>query len=100
MRRWKGEAAVCAEPLAVLALFAVLADIRPDGMEAGGFTLDRNWDSIPGALDRMHPDLDEGKGGRKKKDVGEGDKWALDQPNGQQNTAIAGTLKFYLDITN
>ncbi|ROW07463.1 hypothetical protein VPNG_07078 [Cytospora leucostoma] len=44
-----GEAHHNAESLAVLALWAVLADTVPQALGVGGFTLDRTWDSIPGS---------------------------------------------------
>lgn len=51
MRRKKGEAATCAESMAMLGLWAGLADLRPRGQPRGGFTLDRKWDKIPGGWD-------------------------------------------------
>jgi hypothetical protein len=82
MRRFKGEAAVCAEPVAMLGLWAALADMRPAGKAWGGFTVDRAWDTIPGGRD----------------DDGMVMKW---NPSwvGAGRSALKGELRFYEDIT-
>ncbi|KAK4044404.1 hypothetical protein C8A01DRAFT_31458 [Parachaetomium inaequale] len=94
MRRWKGEAAVCAEPVAMLGLWAALADMRPAGMARGGFTVERGWDEIPGGWEDVHPD------GRDDDEAEEeGMKWDEDWMDGG-NSALKGELRFYEDITN
>jgi hypothetical protein len=99
MRRKKGEACGCAESLALLGLWAALADMRPSsgnssGQGVGGFTVDRAWDKIPGERD----DLDlEGFSDDEEEDKGKGAnrKWE----NGKGNAALRGELKFYRDLT-
>ncbi|KAK4150665.1 hypothetical protein C8A00DRAFT_36724 [Chaetomidium leptoderma] len=102
MRREKGEAAGCAESLALLGLWAALADLRPGpagGTTTGGFTVDRGWDLIPGGWEDLDlggfSDDEEGEG---EEEDEEGKKWDADWCGG--NSAVRGELRFYGDLTN
>ncbi|GAB1310748.1 SprT-like domain-containing protein [Madurella fahalii] len=93
MRRKKGAAATCAESLAMLGLWAGLADTRPKGYEKGGFTLDRGWDLIPGSRHDEEEFSDDEKQGEK------GSKWDANWPGPGGNKAVKGVIRFYKDIT-
>lgn len=93
MRRKKGEAAGCAESVALLGLWAALADMRPAGRVRGGFSVDRRWDRIPGGWDDGEVFSDDE--GDSSEDV-EGRKWDRTYPG---NTAVKGVLVWYADLT-
>ncbi|KAK4132090.1 hypothetical protein BT67DRAFT_484675 [Trichocladium antarcticum] len=94
MRRRKGEAAGCAESIAMLGLWAGLADMRPAGKKRGGFTMDRAWDLIPGGWDDEHV-LRDDEGEGVIRDGGTG-KWDVRL---RGNGPVHGEVRFYEDMT-
>ncbi|AEO66217.1 uncharacterized protein THITE_2128311 [Thermothielavioides terrestris NRRL 8126] len=94
MRRKKGRAASCAESLAMLGLWAALADLRPAGEPKGGFSVDRRWDQIPGGWDDEEVFEDDDEKEKKRKQT---KKW---DPNWPGNGALKGEMVFYRDLTN
>lgn len=70
-----------AEAIALLIFAAGVADMRPEGMTKGGFTVPRSWDSIPGSHDPVDTNL----------------KWDRDYPF---NSAAGGEFVFYEDLTD
>ncbi|KUI53060.1 hypothetical protein VP1G_00451 [Cytospora mali] len=101
----KGQAHRNAESLALLGLWAVLADTVPQGMARGGFSLDRNWDLIPGAREDIQNDFeDEDLDDEEMAAVASPwtEKWRLALPYPPPfnvNMAVRGTIMAYADIT-
>lgn len=101
MRCKKGEAHRNAESLALLGLWAALADTVPREMAGGGFSLDRNWDLIPGSREDIRNDFDD-------EDLDDDERapwterWTLRLPYPPPlnvNRALAGVIVAYPDIT-
>ncbi|KAK3300752.1 uncharacterized protein B0H64DRAFT_314110 [Chaetomium fimeti] len=88
MLQKRGEAAVCAESLAVLGLFAALADMTPGGRPSGGFSLNRQWRGTSGGL----YDADGS--------VEVPDETESDPDEKCVNSAVRGELIFYEDLTS
>lgn len=88
MLQKRGEAPICAEPLAMLSLWAALADMRPAGKPSGGFSLHRGWHEVPGAP----YDVD----GRATAD----DKTTYEPNLVDVLSAVQGELVFYEDLTS
>lgn len=99
----KGDAHRNAESIALLGLWAALADTLPQGRSSGGFTVDRAWDVIPGAWEDAKNDFDddeldeEERGGVSTWT----EKWTLYLPyaGNRINRAARGDIRGYLDIT-
>jgi hypothetical protein len=88
MLRERGEAPVCAESLAMLGLWAALADMRPADKPSGGFSLHRWWRETPG----MPYDVD----GRAIAD----DKTIYEPSLEYVLSAVRGEVIFYEDLTS
>ena len=80
MKETKDMAYENAEAVALLIIAAGFADLRPHKETTGGFTLDRSWDSIPGAKDPIVTNS----------------KWDFRLP---KNHAAKGIFRFYKDLT-
>lgn len=84
-----------AESLALLDLWAALADTRPKCLVSGGFSLDREWDKIAGSPEDIWFGPGAGVPGMGK--------WAPNLPSGsgwtRKNSALMGTIMPYRDIT-
>ncbi|KAH6854138.1 hypothetical protein B0I37DRAFT_421479 [Chaetomium sp. MPI-CAGE-AT-0009] len=88
MRHKRGQAPVCAESLAMLGLWAALADMKPPGKPSGGFSLSREWCGTSEDLydeDGRVYAYAEAKCGRDQEGI---------------MSAIRGELIFYEDLTN
>lgn len=98
----KGDAHRNAESIALLGLWAALADTIPQGSINGGFTLDRGWDSIPGAWEDAKNDFDEDELNEEERAVSTWtEKWTLQLPysSNRTNRAMRGDIRGYRDIT-
>lgn len=98
----KGDAHRNAESIALLGLWAALADTTPQGRSIGGFTLDRGWDTIPGAWDDTKNDFEDDELDKEEREVSTWTaKWTLQLPNGVHgvNRAVRGDIRGYSDIT-
>lgn len=110
MQLKKSQACAGAESIAYLALAAGLADLGPGNKTSGGFTLDRQWDAIPGSHDLPDPsdfnpdDLDVNEvDDRFLRELAENQrkrqgnrKWE----NFPGNSAVQGMLVFYNSLTS
>lgn len=100
MNSKKGEAHTNAESMAVLGMWAWLADTRPAGRSKGGYSLDRNWDRIPGSGEDLHCDFDEDDLEEEEKLAGvavgqRSQKWVAFKGN----HAVQGIMVPYADLT-
>lgn len=98
----KGDAHRNAESIALLGLWAALADSIPQGRNTGGFTLDRGWDVIPGAWEDAKNDFEDDELDEKERGVSTWtEKWTLQLPyvGHRINRAVRGDIRGYLDIT-
>lgn len=100
MHSKKGEAHRNAESMAVLGLWAYLADTRPAGWKKGGYSLDRNWDRIPGGWEDIKNDFDEDDLDEEERGTGvtagqSSQKWKAVRGN----HAVRGVMIPYSDLT-
>ncbi|POS72254.1 hypothetical protein DHEL01_v209355 [Diaporthe helianthi] len=99
----KGDAHRNAESIALLGLWAALADTIPQGRTSGGFTLDRAWDVIPGAWEDAKNDFDDDELDVEERGVVSPwtQKWTLHLPYAgiRINRALRGDVRGYLDLT-
>lgn len=98
----KGEAHRNAESVALLGLWAALADTVPQGSNTGGFTLDRERDLIPGAWEDAKNDVDDDDLDEEEQAVSTWtEKWTLQPPypGNWVNRAFRGDNIGYSDIT-
>ncbi|KAI3398368.1 hypothetical protein diail_9460 [Diaporthe ilicicola] len=98
----KGDAHRNAESIALLGLWAALADTTPQWSATGGFTLDRGWDFIPGAREDVKNDFDDDELDEEERGANMWtEKWALQlpYPGNRINRAVRGDIRGYPDIT-
>ncbi|ROW08352.1 hypothetical protein VMCG_03247 [Cytospora schulzeri] len=101
MKCKKGAAHRNAESLALLGLWAVLADTLPPGAAGGGFSLDRSWDRIPGSREDVGDDFEEEELDADQRPPWT-QRWTLELPYPPPlnvNQAVAGVIVAYRDIT-
>ncbi|KAL1846966.1 hypothetical protein Daus18300_014096 [Diaporthe australafricana] len=92
----KGDAHRNAESVALLGLWAALADTIPHRSTAGGFTLDRGWDSIPGAWEDAKNDFDDDELDEEEQAVSTWtEKWTLQLPSEMFMIKIDHLRNFY-----
>ena len=98
----KGDAHRNAESIALLGLWAALADTTHQGRNNGGFTLDRAWDTIPGSWEDTKSDFDDDELDEEERGVSTWtEKWTLQLPyaGNRVNRAVRGDIRGYSDIT-
>lgn len=97
----KGDAHRNAESMALLGLWAFLADTRPPGHKRGGYSIDRNWDRIPGANQDIKNDFDDDDLDEEERQAGvifggqSSQKWM----SSKHNYAVQGVMVPYVDLT-